>query len=146
MIFNNAARRFIRKAGSDVKVVSHDWWAYMVVSGCGGKVFYDPHPTVRYRQHDSNLVGINSGWTAGMVRFRMLFHGRFQNWNDINLAALQTIRIHLTPENKLALDEFSKARCSGLLTRLTGLKRSGIHRQTLLGNIGLIAAGILNKI
>jgi len=146
MMFNNSARRFLRMAGADIKVVSHDWWAYMVVSGCGGWVFYDAVPTVRYRQHDNNLVGTSSGWAAGMVRLRMLFHGRFKSWNDINLAALQSIRAHLTPENKRLLDEFSKARNSGFVARLAGMKRSGVHRQTLLGNVGLLAAGILNKI
>jgi len=146
MLFNNAARRFLRKAGPDIKVVSHDWWVYMVVTGCGGQVFYDLQPTVRYRQHDNNLVGTSSGWAAGMVRLRMLFHGRFKSWNDINLAALQNMRAYLTPENKYRLDEFTRARYSGLVARLAGMQRSGIHRQTLLGNIGLIAAGILNKI
>lgn len=146
MLFNNAARRFLRLAGPDIKVVSHDWWTYMVVIGCGGRVFYDPVPTVRYRQHDNNLVGISTGWAAGKIRLRMLFQGRFKSWNDINLAALQEMREHLTPENKRLLDEFSTARHRGMFSRLAGLKRSGIHRQTLLGNIGLLAAGILNKI
>lgn len=146
MLFNNAARRFLRKAGPDIKVVSHDWWAYMVVSGCGGQVFYDPQPTVRYRQHANNLVGINSGWSAGMVRLRMLFLGRFKNWNDINIAALQTMRVHLTPESKHLLDGFSNARHFSFFARLEVLIRLGIHRQTWLGNVGLLAAGILKKI
>lgn len=146
MMFNNAARRFLRKAGADVKVVSHDWWAYLIVSGCGGHVFYDPEPKVRYRQHDTNLIGAKRGWSAGMTRLRMLFHGRFQNWNSINLEALKTMREHLTPENKLALDEFSKARNSHFFARQAGILRSGIHRQTVLGNIGLIAASMLKKI
>jgi hypothetical protein len=30
--------------------------------------------------------------------------------------------------------------------RLIGLKKSGIHRQTLLGNLGLLAAAIFKKI
>lgn len=146
MMFNNAARQFLRKAGPDVKVVSHDWWLYMVVSGCGGRVFYDPSPKVRYRQHDNNLVGIKKGCAAGIVRVRMLMQRRFQNWNDVNLAALQTMSKYLTPENKVALDKFTKARKSSFFKRLVGLKHSGIHRQTLLGNIGLIAASILKKI
>lgn len=146
MLFNNAARRFLRKAGPDVKVVSHDWWAYMVVSGCGGWVFYDSQPTVRYRQHGNNVIGANNGWAAGMVRLRMVFYGRFKNWNDINIAALETMRVHLTPENKRLLDEFSKFRHLSLFPRLAGLKRSGIHRQTWLGNVGLVVACFLKQI
>lgn len=146
MMFNNAARRFLRKAGPDVKVVSHDWWVYMVVSGCGGRVFYDPAPKVRYRQHGNNLVGTNKGWAAGIVRVRMLMQRRFQNWNDINVAALQTICYQLAPENQRTLELFSIARNSGFFARLAGLRESGIYRQTKLGNLGLVVAAILKKI
>jgi glycosyltransferase involved in cell wall biosynthesis len=146
MVFNNAACRLLRIAGADVQVVSHDWWAYLVVSGCGGKVFYDPQPTVRYRQHDSNLIGTNNNWTARLMRAGMLFQGRFIGWSDQNIAALQCIRMHLTPENQRRLDQFSKARHSGFFARLAGMKRSGVYRQTLFGNLGLIAAIVFNKI
>lgn len=146
MVFNSAARRFLRKAGPDIKVVSHDWWAYMVVSGCGGKVFYDPNPKVRYRQHENNLVGDGSGWLVAIERLRMVLQGRFQSWNEVNVNAIQTMRAHLTPENKAVLDVFASARKANLFKRLLALKRSGVHRQTVVGNIGLIAAGILNKI
>jgi glycosyltransferase involved in cell wall biosynthesis len=146
MVFNDAARRLLRMAGADVEVVSHDWWAYLLVTGCGGEVFYDSLPAVRYRQHDTNLVGTNNSWTAGLVRARMLLGGRFRTWNDIHIAALETIRMHLTAENQRRLNEFSKARHSGFFARLAGMKRSGIYRQTLLGNLGLVAAIIFKKI
>lgn len=146
MVFNNAARNFLRIAGPTVKVVAHDWWAYIVISGCGGQVFYDKNPKVRYRQHGNNLIGRQKGLSAGLIRFRMLFQLRFQNWIDVNLLALKSIYEHLTPENKLLMNEFSKARKSCFINRLIGLKRSGIYRQTILGNIGLIAAGIFRKI
>jgi len=146
MMFNNAARRFLCKAGPEVKVVSHDWWTYLIVAGCGGRVFYDLTPMVRYRQHDTNLIGFKSSWSASMTRLRMLFYGRFQHWNDINLEALKTMRQHLTPENKFALDEFLKARNSPFIARQIRLRRSGIHRQTVLGNIGLFVASIFKKL
>ena len=76
----------------------------------------------------------------------MLLQGRFRNWNDKNLLALARLRGHLTPENQRLLDQFSKARNGGLLSRLVELGRCGIYRQTLLGNIGLIAASFLKKI
>lgn len=146
MVFNHAACQLLRIAGSDVQVASHDWWAYLVVSGCGGKVFYDPQPSVRYRQHDNNLIGTNNNWTARLVRAGMLCRGRFSNWSDQNLVALQRIHMHLTYENQRRLDEFSKARQSSFFARMAGMKRSGVYRQTLFGNLGLIAAVVLNKI
>lgn len=99
MVFNNAARNLLREAGENVPVVTHDWWAYMVVTGCGGQVFYDAEPELRYRQHDGNLVGMNATWSARLKRIQMLWEGRFQRWNDCNIAALRTLSHRLTLEN-----------------------------------------------
>ncbi|AKK25084.1 glycosyl transferase family 2 (plasmid) [Pandoraea oxalativorans] len=146
MVFNNAARALLREAGEGLSVVAHDWWAYMVVTGCGGTVFYDRAPTVRYRQHDGNLVGTNATWVARFERIRMLWQGCLRNWNDRNIAALGQLRDKLTPENRKILARFAAARQMRLIPRLIHLKSSGIYRQTLLGNLGLIAAAIFGKI
>ena len=146
MVFNEAARQLLIAAGEKVKVVTHDWWAYMLITGCGGQVFYDPIPTVRYRQHCSNLVGMNSSWPARLKRIVQLFQGRFREWNDLNVKALASVRDRLTPKNQQVLDQFMAARQASLLRRLLGLKASGVYRQTLFGKLGLIAAAVFNKI
>jgi hypothetical protein len=146
MVFNDAARRLLCAAGENVSVNSHDWWTYMVVTGCGGKVFYDPTPTVRYRQHENNLVGANISLRARAERAYRLMRGHFRNWNEKNIEALWRIRSRLTPENRQTLEEFAAARNRWLLPRLIGIKRCGIHRQTLLGNLGLATAAVFKKI
>lgn len=146
MVFNKAARKLLREAGENKSVITHDWWVYMVVTGCGGLVFYDSKPTLRYRQHGGNLVGTNANWAARLKRARMVFQGRFKCWNDRNISALLTLEHRLTPENREVLRRFSRARGMSLIPRLIQLKRSGIYRQTLLGNISLVVAAILGKI
>jgi len=146
MVFNEAARRLIREAGENIEVVSHDSWAYMVVTGCGGKVKYDAYPSLRYRQHNGNLVGMNSTWAARRVRVRMLWQGHLRKWNDRHLIALQRLQPRLTPESRHILDLLAGARQRSLVPRLIGIKKSGIYRQTLLGNLGLLAAAIFKKI
>ena len=146
MVFNNAARELLCEAGENLPVVSHDWWVYLVVTGCGGKVFYDSTPTLRYRQHSSNLIGMNASWLARFKRIRMLFQGRFREWNNGNIAALYTLKHRLTPENLATLERITKARNMSLIPRLFHLKQSGVYRQTKLGNLGLIAAAIFKKI
>ena len=146
MVFNKAARELMLDVGENIDVVAHDWWAYMLVSGCGGKVFYDSYPSLRYRQHDNNLVGSNVTWKARFIRVRMLLKGRFRSWNDLNIEVLQSIEEKLTPENRSILSKFVEVRTSKLIPRLVGLKKSGVYRQTLLGNLGLILAAILNKL
>jgi len=146
MVFNQAARELLCLAGADVEVVTHDWWAYMVVSGCGGRVFYDGQPSLRYRQHGCNLVGTNASWPARLVRIRMLMQGRFRHWNDRNIAALRRLEDHLTPTNREILRRFSEAREQPLPARLRHLRSAGVYRQTLLGNLGLLAAALFNKL
>ena len=109
-------------------------------------VFYDAEPTLRYRQHDGNLVGMNATWPARFKRIRMLWQGRFRGWNDSNIAALRALSHRLTPENLEILERFARAREMSLIPRLIHLKRSGIYRQTLFGNLGLIAAAVFKKI
>jgi glycosyltransferase involved in cell wall biosynthesis len=146
MVLNDATCKLLREVGDDIDVVVHDWWAYMVVSGCGGMIFYDDFPSLRYRQHSDNLIGMNSSWSARAVRIRLLFQGSFKSWNDRNILALQRLRHRLTPENQRVLDRFTNARNLALIPRLKGLWQSGIYRQTLFGNLGLIVAALFKKI
>ena len=146
MVFNDAACQLLRLAGSQFNVPSHDWWVYMVVSGCGGQVIFDPVASVRYRQHDNNLVGGDANLIAMLARMKMVGRGRLKVWNDANLTALQSIRNLLTHKNQQLFDEFSKSRNKGIYSRLRGVIRSGVHRQTLFGNIGLLTASFFNKL
>lgn len=146
MVFNHAARKLLMLAGRDVVVVAHDWWTYLVVSGCGGRVFYDPYPSVRYRQHGHNLIGMNIGIQARFRRIRMLFEGQLKIWTDTNIRALEKLHNQLTDENRAMLNRFTDARNCGLAQRLLRFKRSGIYRQTLVGNSGLFLAALFNRI
>jgi len=146
MVFNNAARELLREAGQYIPVIAHDWWTYMLVSGCGGQIFYDSTPTLRYRQHENNTLGTNLLWPGRLGRIRMLFQGRFKQWNDTNIAAIKSMQHKLTPDNLRRLEQFSAAREMRLPARLFYLMQSGIYRQTMLGNLGLITAAILRKL
>jgi hypothetical protein len=52
----------------------------------------------------------------------------------------------MTTENQQVLDEFVSARQRWLGARLAGLRRTGIFRQTRLGNLGLITAALINRL
>jgi hypothetical protein len=145
MVFNNRTRDLLRIAGPN-SAVTHDWWAYIVVSGCGGTIFYDSEPKLRYRQHSTNVIGVNSSWGGRIARLRMLLNGRFRNWNDANITSLEPLLDHLTPESRRTLQEFQSARNANFLHRLLKFKKCGIYRQTSFGNLSLFAAAILGKI
>lgn len=145
MVFNAAARALIVEAGSDVDVQTHDWWVYILVTGCGGSVFYDSRPTVGYRQHASNLVGSNASLGGRIQRAARLLAGRFRTMNSRNIAALGRVRHRVTPENLAVLEQFERARNLGFPERVQGVLRSGVYCHTRLGNLGLAAAAVLKK-
>lgn len=146
MVFNRAARLLMVETPDNVRVKSHDWWAYMLVTGTGGRVYFDHYPSLRYRQHGNNLAGQNVTLSAQAARARALLAGDFREWNGDNLKGLQQMRQHFTADSCAVLDTFARARCQGLAGRLYGVWRSGVYRQTTLGNLGLFCAAVFNKL
>ncbi len=146
MVFNQRARELLAFCGADIAIPSHDWWLYQVTSACGGQVHYDAYPSVRYRQHAQNVIGSNMGFAANMRRLRMLRQGRFRHWSGLNVAALTRIRPRMNADNQHIFDLFCRARHRPLLQRAAMFAEAGVYRQTLLGNLGLAAAVVLNKI
>jgi len=149
MVFNHAAGKLMLEAETNVNLVVHDWFLYMVVSGCGGVVIYDRVPSLRYRQHAqhaANLIGENSGFVAKPKRFSSMLSGRHRQWNTRNIEALSNLREKLTPENRYIYDEFSHFRNASLWGRLIGLYRTGLYRQTFVGNITLKLAALFKRL
>lgn len=146
MVMNRAARQLLCAAGPDPDIVFHDWWAYQLVSGAGGRVCYDTEPLVLYRQHGGNLMGRNNDAAARLSRLRLLFQGHFREWADRHIRALNRVRHLLTPQHQALLDVFAETRTGSVPRRLAALRRSGVHRQTTTGNLGLIMATVFNKL
>jgi len=146
MVFNAAAKRLLQ-ASANVEVVSHDWWLYLAVSAVGGAIFYDPKPSIKYRQHVDNIVGSNAGIHARLSRLRMMFAGRMTAWNETNLKALRSIQSRFHESNLETLATFAAARAAPWFpARLYLLYRSGVYRQAALAQIGLVVAACLRKL
>lgn len=146
MLINNAARALLLRVADDAPIVAHDWLTYLLVTGCGGRVHYDTMPSLHYRQHEGNLIGANADLKNQILRLRKMLTGRFSQWSAQNLNILNTVRDQLTDRNRHVLELFETARRSNLFKRLYRMHKSGVHRQTLKGNISLIVAVLTNKI
>lgn len=146
IVMNQTAFDAVRNSMVPGEFVSHDWWAYIVVTAMGGVVKYDPCPTLRYRQHDSNLVGENASWRARMIRLRFVMEGRFAAWNETNLKGLDRLYPGLEPDKQAVIDSLRAVRGSRPFQRLAALHRSKLHRQTGFGQISLYLACLLGKI
>lgn len=146
IVFNQAARALLIACGPSVAVPSHDWWTYLLTTAAGGEVRYDPIPTVRYRVHRENVIGSNIGFLNRMRRLQMLAAGRFERWTEMNIAALMPFRSRMTPQNRDLFDLFCASRKRGFFGRQLGFLRTGVYRQTFLGNLGLALAVWTRKI
>jgi glycosyltransferase involved in cell wall biosynthesis len=144
-VFNQKTKTLLEKVGP-VNVPSHDWWLYLLVSGAGGEVYYDPIPQLLYRQHQDALVGGNTSFLATAVRIRMLLMNRFRDWNTQNIIALKQAGLLISPRNRENLEIFFRMRSAPFLKRLRLIEVSGIYRQTWPGTISLIAAALIKKI
>ncbi len=146
MMFNAPARKLICLTPHDYKIISHDWWIYIVISGCGGDVIYDESPTIKYRQHTSNIIGSNLGWRARFRRINGLFDGHFQKWIQCNLDALNVMRLPLTDENRLILETFIRARSATFFERIMKFLEIKLYRQTGFGTLAFFIAVAFKKI
>ena len=146
VILNARAFDMVARSAARTGFVSHDWWCYMLISGAGGVAIYDPVPKILYRQHASNLVGSNTGLKARARRIGMMLTGRFQAWNDVNLAALAACDDMLSEDCRHVIRQFGRMRDAGPVSRVQAYLQSGVYRQTLAGNLGLIAALLFKRL
>lgn len=144
-VFNQPAKELLEQAGMQL-VVSHDWWLYQIVKGAGGTFYYEPKPTLLYRQHANALVGGNQSFKGKIDRMLYVVNGRFKNWNDINYNALCNINHLLTKDNQDILKTFGKFRGAKLKDRVRLLEVCGLYRQTWRSTFNLWIATIFNKV
>lgn len=145
MVFNQSAKDLLEKAGLQ-NVVSHDWWLYQIIKGAGGVVYYDPEPSLLYRQHYGSVMGSNCSFKARIMRIGYVFNGRFKKWNSINYEALINVKHLLTRDNQDILTTYGKFRPARLKDRVRLLEVCGLYRQTWQGTLSLWLATIINKI
>ena len=148
ILANPAAARLLHQAASRrPKIVSHDWWAYQIVTGAGGTILHDDAPTVLYRQHAANQIGANDSARARMRRIGMILSGVYRRWNDINLAALTSASDLLTADNRVLVERFAaiRSRTRGLRS-MTALRKLRLYRQTRASTAALYIAALFNRL
>lgn len=146
MLLNAKARHLLMRLPQDALVIAHDWLTYLLVTAYGGIVIYDAQPTLDYRQHSGNVIGANTNILARAKRLGLLLKGRFRNWSQANLSILEALRPPLSPQDAQALRWFKQSHGAKGFKALTTLHRSGVYRQTRLGQCSLLLAAFLGKI
>lgn len=144
MVLNHAAKLLIEKTPKYKKIVSHDWWIYMLITGMQGFVYYDTEPAILYRQHGNNIIGANNSFSARLYRIRKLFDGQLREWSNANIKLMDYFSDELKEKEDFNL--FKKTHDCGIVERLRSFMKAGLYRQTSPGTIALIIAVILKKI
>jgi glycosyltransferase involved in cell wall biosynthesis len=141
IVFNAAALQLVRTNPSDLRRVNmHDWWLYLVVSAFGSIVFHST-PTILYRQHASNVVGLKSDdFKARVDRFKKNQRncsrqaGAFLEAFEYRLDAQQKALIRCIVDDKSVIERLALA--------LTG----PIYRQRWFDNLILKLLLILDRV
>jgi len=146
MVLNRSAWETVSKSAERTAFISHDWWCYLMVSGTGGYVHYDARPRIGYRQHAENLVGDNMSLPARVDRLKRLMTGRFADWNAANVAGLDCCADLLDDNARRVLADFKAIRESRSLDGAVRFFRSGIYRQSTVGNAALLIAIVMGRL
>jgi glycosyltransferase involved in cell wall biosynthesis len=134
VVMNAAARRAVLAAPPPPVGTVHDWWCYLIVSGVGGEVIFDPEPQILYRQHGRNVIGAPA---STLIRVRAALRrgpGDFLRKKAAHLDALAECPM-LDPPAREALEMLRGLRQVGPLRRLALLRRADVHRQGRLEDI-----------
>jgi glycosyltransferase involved in cell wall biosynthesis len=146
MVFNAAARQLLARAAAAGPVLAHDWLTYAVVTAAGGSVYVDPKPSVLYRQHGKNVIGVNNSLQFLLYRARRIIGTAYQEAVSAHVRALTAIEDSMTPINREHFNTFLQARSAPMVQRLAGVRRSRVYRQTRLGDVSLTLATMLGRI
>lgn len=108
----------------------HDWWCYLVVTGCGGQVVADAAPVILYRQHGANVIGAPASDASRGVAALRRGRGSFMRVLRAHVAALRATPHLLSGAASHQLAVVAGALDSGIGARTAALRMTGFARQT----------------
>jgi glycosyltransferase involved in cell wall biosynthesis len=145
IVLNRAAVDLLAQARPHSPVM-HDAWCYLVVAALG-QVIYDPRPSVRYRLHGSNTMGLSAGVVATqMARVRRAWQGPYVGAWSRQAEDLRREYGDLLPAQVAReLDAFLAGQ-NRLWPRLRYAVTGGAHRQRPLGTAVMRLLHVLGRI
>jgi glycosyltransferase involved in cell wall biosynthesis len=134
LVMNQAAAALVTAMPSPEGTV-HDWWSYIVVSACGGKIVFDPQPQVLYRLHKSNLIGRARPMTGRAFAAMRRGSGIFMTMMRRHASTLAANPEILAPAAVADLHLIQSGLTGSLARRFGALRCPRFKRRTALENI-----------
>lgn len=126
------------------KAIMHDWWVGLVAS-CFGRIGYINEPTIKYRQHGANAIGVKKYNVSIAMFFLSLCKAMFHK-DEIMLASLK-VNIE---QGKAFLESFDlelNIKTKNILIQFVDLdKKSFFRRRWLLLKYRLLKQGVIRNI
>jgi glycosyltransferase involved in cell wall biosynthesis len=147
MAYNNTLKK-IPSLFPEVKIISHDWWLYILCELSNGQTFYDTDSYILYRQHERSLIGANMTWLAKIKRLYMLLSGNFIRYNNFHFEAFKAAPLKkiANPKYIQLMYCFFSNRHKNIITRVYMIKKLGLYRQGRYGMIALYLAAFFKRL
>jgi rhamnosyltransferase len=95
-LVNKVREQLIDENSPAREVALHDWLVYAICRAHGHKWVIDFEPSVRYRQHQSNVIGANVGLKAKWTRLKKIRQG----WYRSEVVKITQVCMRITPNIK----------------------------------------------
>lgn len=123
MAMNRAMRNlFVSAYTEEMTVPMHDWFLCALCKACGGRLLYDPIPSMLYRQHGNNTVGYDLSGKLG--RMQHLYQELFVKKEDKTTALAEALLLYeknMTKEGAAAVKRVHQYKQNtGFRIRLAG--------------------------
>lgn len=146
IVFNKLTRKLLAIELTKIPF-SHDWWAYIIVSGCGGKIVYDSKPVLLYRQHQRNAIGNCRGTARLFKRARDIWDSEYKMRIRKNILALLECKNELTACNQEIFEQFVLLHNShSWYTRLKCLMRNRYFRKSYAEDFAFMFAALIGRV
>lgn len=106
----------------------HDWWSYILVSAAGGRIIVDAEPSILYRQHGGNAIGVASSHLRRAIAAARRGPAPFMRAFAGHVAALADHADVLSPAALRDLAVLRRALGDGVLRRVPALRLPGLRR------------------
>lgn len=130
--------------GFESGVIMHDWWLALVASAFGSIVSV-PIPTIDYRQHGGNSVGVSNSSTMGKVRIAVQrLHARKKEFIELPLRqaklfkAVFSSNVNFSADVGNVLQRFIDLQTRNWLSRKANLIAGKYWRHSWLGTVLLV--------
>lgn len=131
ILMNQAAARLVSTIPL-AQASTHDWWSYIVVSACGGRVIYDEVPSTLYRQHAKNMIGSQVRTVSRAMAALQRGPGIYMTMLRRHVERLYEYRHLLPPHTVAILQSIRDGVGGGLAERVTALRCPYFTRATAL--------------